>query len=274
MTVYKNSPRFVPPEERITLLSPRNPGQRSQPVNEGEWVKCKYGLYRNDIGFVCGHDPSSDAELIVAFVPRIPHKASRPGQEKGAPGSAKRKRVIRPEPQSWSAHDVEAIWGKSQVRRTSKDEYEFRHETYKSGLVLKRFPPASLTGASAPADIGPFTRASQISFAPVLRRIAQDSIKVGQRVAVISGEQCGLVGYPIDINNGEATVVQRTGDDTPLLTPLRCLLPAYEPGDHVKHRWMHSRGIVVSVDDDLKTLSFVEEGTNEEVRSIYQRDKC
>jgi hypothetical protein len=59
-TVFHNvTPRLVPLEQRVALLSPRNP--LSRPIEEGQWVRVLHGLYRNDIGFVCGHDPSSDA---------------------------------------------------------------------------------------------------------------------------------------------------------------------------------------------------------------------
>lgn len=132
VTVYNALPRLVPSEQRVTLLSRSNPISRH--IQEGTWVRCLHGLYRGDVGLVCGYDASSDAEAIVAFVPRIPTKSFRTA-------SAKRKRVARPEPQTWSARQVEEIWGPSQVRKTSEDEFVFRHETYKSGLISKQLPP-------------------------------------------------------------------------------------------------------------------------------------
>jgi hypothetical protein len=266
-SVYHNiQPRLVPSEQRVSLLSPRNPGLRSHPVHEGQWVRCKYGVYHNDVGIVCRIDPSYDAEVIVAFVPRIPVKSY--GDESSR--TAKRKRVARPDPRVWSAHQLETMWGRSQVRRTSDDEYEFRRETYKSGLVVKHLSPARITCANAPNDIGPFVRAPYTyklpSFAPLIHQFAQDTIKVGQRVRVEIGEQQGLVGFPIDIEDGVAAVVKQSGDESPpLLIPLRSLSPVYDLGDHVKHRWVESHGIVVSVDGVSKTLSFVEKDSHNEV---------
>ena len=34
-------------------------------IRDGTWVRRRHGLYRDDIGLVCGHDYSSEAELII-----------------------------------------------------------------------------------------------------------------------------------------------------------------------------------------------------------------
>jgi hypothetical protein len=263
---HKTQPRLVPSDQRVSLLSCLNPGRQRRPVQDGQWVRCKYGMYRNDVGIVCGLDTSFDSEVIVAFVPRIPIKS----MEVRSSGSAKRKRLTRPEARVWYVHQLETMWGDSQVRRTSVDEYQFRRETYKSGLVVKHLSLARITGADAPNDIGPFVRAfytyKQPSFAALIRHFAQDSIKVDQRVRVVTGEQQGLVGYPCDIDNGVAAIVQQSGEESPpILVPLRSLLPVYDTGDHVKHRWEESHGIVVNVDKISNTLSFVEKASYKEV---------
>ncbi|KAF8267702.1 hypothetical protein EI94DRAFT_1801345 [Lactarius quietus] len=206
----------------------------------GEWVRCLHRLYRGDIGLICGHDGHSDNEVITAFVPRIPEKASR----------SKRKRPAHLEPRKWTSDQVKAVWGKK-VKKISKDEeeYEFLGEMYKSGLVLKHLPTTSVALlASAPSDI--------------------DSIKVGQRVKVLSGEQQGIVGHPKDISNGVATVVLQTDnqDTPPLLISLRELTLVYLPGDHVKSRYFDSKGIVSSVDETNSTVTMVERNTNAERR--------
>jgi hypothetical protein len=88
-TVFHNlPPRLLPMEQRIALLSPHNP--LSRPIEEGQWVRCSHGLYRHDIGFVCGHDPFRDAETTVAFVPRIPDKALRSQDRKTEEGGSTR----------------------------------------------------------------------------------------------------------------------------------------------------------------------------------------
>ena len=66
VTVYRQR-WLVPPEEQSTLLSFCNP--LYQEILVGEWVHCRYGLYHGAIGLVCEHDNSSEAELIVAFIP-------------------------------------------------------------------------------------------------------------------------------------------------------------------------------------------------------------
>ena len=263
VTVYRRR-ILVPSEERSTLLSIRNPLYRDIP--EGEWVRCRYGLYRGDIGIVCERDNSSEAELIVAFLPRIP--------DKSISSASKRKRPTRPEPRKWSADYAKAVWGEK-VRKISDEEYELNFKTYKSGLVLKHLPPASVAVSDAPRDIGPFLSSPFISDLPfyssVALRFAQDTIKVGHRVKVVDGEQRDLVGHVIDVSDGTAKVNLHTDDEiAPLLISVRALSNLYLPGDHVKYRYddENEHGIVSAVQQDAKTLTFVEKDTHMVVRII------
>ncbi|KAN0128229.1 hypothetical protein V8E53_013995 [Lactarius tabidus] len=256
VTVY-GEPRLVPSDECSTLLSRRSPLHRR--VHEGEWVRCLHGLYRGDVGLVCGHIRSSDADVTIAFIPRIPEKAS---------GSAKRKRPGRPEPRKWTAAEVKAMWGK-RVREISEVDYWLNNERYKSGLVIKYLPPASVVIADPPLDIGPFILTKYISnlpfFSSVGYRNAQTSIQVGHRVKVIAGEQRGLVGHTTDVRDGVATVTLQVGEDiSPLIISLRALSIQYSPGDHVKHRFADSRGILSTVDEGRRAVTYVEKDTNEE----------
>lgn len=260
VTVYRQR-RLVPSEERSTLLTFRNPLYRE--IRDGEWVRCRHGLYRGDIGLVCEHDNSSEVELIVAFIPRIPDKHSGSAQ--------KRKRPARPEPRKWSAHHAKAVWG-DKVRKISDEEYKLKDETYKSGLVLKHFPPASVVVSSPPSDIVPFVTAPYISSLPfyssVRMRYIQDTIKVGQRVKVIYGEQQGLVGHTIDISDGTANVIPTDDIAPPMSISLRALAPLYAPGDHVKYRCTNTQGIVSVVREEDMALTFVTQDTHEEVRTV------
>ena len=120
---------------------------------------------------------------MVAFVPCIPDQRLH-----------KRKRGGRPEPRKWWVDQLEAVWGKSRVRRISDKECEFRSERYRSGLIIKQITSASLVNIqSSPNDLGPFISAAYIhnlpSFAPWIHRFAQDSIHPGQRVKVEVGDQ-------------------------------------------------------------------------------------
>ena len=263
VTVYRRR-ILVPPEERSTLLSIRNP--LHQDIPEGEWVRCRHGLYRGDVGLVCARDESSEAELIVAFLPRIPDKSTR--------SAPKRKRPTRPEPRKWCADLAKAVWGEK-VRKISGDEFEMNRETYKEGLVLKHLPPASVAVSDPPRDIGPFLGAQFISDLPIYSsvalRFAQDTIKVRHRVKVFDGEQQGLVGNVIDVSDGTAKVDLHTDDETPpLIISVRALTNLYLPGDHVKYRYNdeNEHGIVSAVQQDAKTLTFVEKDTHMVVRII------
>jgi hypothetical protein len=98
--------------------------------------------------------------VIAAFVPCIPEK----GSGSVALGSAKCKRPGCLEPHKWTTDQVKVVWG-NKVPNISKeqDEYKFCHKTYKSGLVIKHLPPASVAIAKVPVDIGPFVLATYIS---------------------------------------------------------------------------------------------------------------
>jgi transcription elongation factor SPT5 len=246
-------PVLIPLAHRDVLLRPRNP--ISRPIQEGNWVRCTHGLYRNDIGFVCDRDPSRDEDTIVAFVPRIPEKASWLG---------KRKRSGRPEPRRWTATQVEAAWGPKKVRRVSAEEYEFRGERYISGLIMKQIPSASLVNVQdSPSDISHFISATCIrnkpSFAPWVHRFAQDTIRPTYRVKVESGDHRGAIGQVFDINGSLATVIlDTTGNGPMLVLPLRSLSPYYSDGDNVKSRWSDSCGMLLSVDEDHSMLTYVE----------------
>ena len=263
VTVFRQR-SLVPSDERSTLLSIRNPLYRDIP--EGEWVRCRHGLYRGDIGLVCERDKSSEAELIVAFLPRIPDKPTR--------SAPKRKRPTRPEPRIWCAYQAKAVWGEK-IRKITDEEYELNRETYRAGLILKHLPPASVVVSEPPRDIGPFLGAIFITKLPfyssVAIRFAQDTIKVGHRVKVVDGEQQGLVGNVIDVSDGTAKVVLHTDDETaPLLVSVRALTNFYLPGDHVKYRYddEYERGIVSTVSEEDRTLTFVDKDTIKEVRLI------
>ena len=67
VTVINAKHCLVPLEHQTALLTPHNPLSRH--IQEGEWVRSRHGTYRDDIGIVCGCIPSSDAEVIVAFIP-------------------------------------------------------------------------------------------------------------------------------------------------------------------------------------------------------------
>lgn len=128
LAVYSTVPCFIPLTERGTLLSPHNPLSTTHSIRCSEWVHCLHGLYRDDVGLVCEVHPTSDASVIIAFIPWIPDCVCASAN---AAASVKRKRPTQPSPCLWFLGQVRAVWGEHQVRTTSNAfEYEFGHETY------------------------------------------------------------------------------------------------------------------------------------------------
>jgi len=270
VTVLSPTPRLIPIEQRVALLESRNPLSRN--IDEGQWVRCRHGFYRGDIGFVCGRRERSDLEIIVALIPRIPNRSDKPVS--GTAG--KRKRVSRPFPRPWSAVQVATEWGDAKVESNSSEEFTFLGETYESGLIMKHFAPNNLVIVdSAPSNFKSFLAASSIrrrpSFAPWLHRFAQDSLQPHQRVRAESGDLAGITGRAREIIDGVAFIEPESPlDDIPVKIeiPLRSLAPLYLQGDNVKDRWSDSFGIVMSVDEEHKTLVYVESDPIREVRYV------
>ncbi|KAN0139302.1 hypothetical protein V8E53_002803 [Lactarius tabidus] len=258
VTVY-GEPHLVPSDECSMLLSRHSPLHCR--VHKGESVQCLHGLYCGDVGLVCGHIRSSNADVTIAFIPCIPEKAL---------GSAKCKMPGRPEPCKWTAAKVKAMWGK-RVCEIAEVDYWLNNERYKSGLVIKYLPPASIVIADPPLDIGPFILTKYISNLPFFSLVgyqnAQTSIQVRHRVKVIAGEQQGLLGHTTDVCNGVVTVTLQVGEDiSPLIILLHVLSIQYSPGDHVKHRFADSCSILSTVDKDRRAVTYVEKDTNKECR--------
>ncbi|KAH9954821.1 hypothetical protein BGW80DRAFT_1467541 [Lactifluus volemus] len=251
VTVIPNSrQRLVTLEQRVALLNSRNPMSRA--IKEGEWVRVKYGLYRDDVGFVCGRCDSSDLDIIVALIPRIATKSER--RRGGHIG--KRKRPIRPAARPWSETELVHEWGPEKVQNISPDAFTFRNETYESRLLMARYSSSLLDIINhSPSTFPVFAAASSIgerhSFVLWRHRNAQASLQPRQRVKVESGEQQGLVGFINEIIEDSASIIPEEGDTLQVMPHvlLSDLAPHYLPGDNVKARWMDSHGIVQSVND-------------------------
>ncbi|KAF8264671.1 hypothetical protein EI94DRAFT_1805484 [Lactarius quietus] len=251
---------LIPLEQRVALLLPHVPSPCQ--IEEGQWVQCLFGLYRDDIGFVCGHNPHSDLDLLIAFVPRIPEPSAQ---------STKRKKLARPDARTWTLPEVEAVWGPSWIQRKSGDEFLFAEEMYCAGLIMKNLTTHSVvTVAHAPINLLPFIRASCVrnnpSFTPWAHRFAQDNIRPQQRVRVKSGEQKGIIGRPRIITYGVATIVpENEGDIPPFDVSLRALSLQYVLGDNVKDRWSDSHGMVVKIDEDRNILVYIDKDSLYEI---------
>jgi hypothetical protein len=176
-------------------------------------------------------------------------------------GSAKCKRLGCPELHKWTADQVKVVWG-NKVQNISKEqeEYKFCHETFKSGLVIKHLPPASIAIAEVPVDISPFVLATcifNLSFYSSIRsQNTQDMIKVRHWVKVVVSEPQGDIGHITGDCDGTATVTLCANDIPLFNTSLHALSLKY------------SYSILLMVDKDCRNMTFIEKDTNEEVYAI------
>lgn len=261
VAVLDKRPTFISPTEYSGMLScPYSPST----IETGQWVRCVAGRYRDDIGYVFDSGaPMSYWDAIVAFVPRI----SQPG--------GKRKRDGRPPPGPWTIEELTQQHGEKNVKILRSDQFVFRGGLYQEGLVFEIMPWSLLHALEhSNHDITPFVQSAKIrnhpAFATCLKRFAQDSVRIGDRVLVVSGEHAGIVGRIGDIRNNVADVVTETPERDSGLTisvTLRHLIPHFLAGDHVKDHWSDCFGMVIAVDPDAQRVSFLDKNKNAEACS-------
>lgn len=259
VAVPNKSPTFIAPTEYAGLLSRPH---RSSTIQTGQWVHCLAGWYREDIGYVYESGaPMSCWDAVVAFVPRI----SQPG--------GKRKRDGRPAPGPWTVEDLIRQHGEKRVKILGPDQFLFRGGLYQEGLAFEIMPWSFLRVLDHSShDIRPFAQSAKIrnhsAFASCLKRFAQDSVHVGDRVLVVSGEHAGIVGQIGDIRNDVADIAPQSHELDNGLTisvTLRHLIPHFIAGDHVKDYWSGCFGMVVTVDHDAQQVTFFDKNGNAEV---------
>ena len=265
VAVRDKKPNFIAPTEYVGLLSRHS--LSSSRVEVGQWVCCLVGRYRNDLGYVVDTD---EWNATVAFVPRIP-------KPKG-----KRQRDGRARPRAWTAVEVIQQYGRGRVQVRGPNNFVFGGSSYEDGLVMVRVPMSHLRVSNySPGDIAPFVRSTVLRTDPLfdvcLKRFAQDSTQVGDRILVISGEHAGIIGRVERICNNVADVVTQSPEEHSGLVisiVLRDLLPHFLAGDHVRDRWTDCVGIVVAVDNNDKKLTFLSKETNEEVSRSHHLPPC
>lgn len=246
--VCDKQPRLIMVTEYVLLLSCLL--QPSIQIEGGQWVRCLAGRYCNDIGYVYKSD---QPDATVVFVPRI-------SQPRG-----KRQRDGRPPPRAWTAAEVIEQYGKKRVAILGPNKFVFRRGVYEDGLVMERVPLSYLcTLDHSPEDIALFVQSTMLRshphFTPCLRRFAQESTQVGNRVLVVSGECAGIIGCTEKIHNGVADVITQSPEEHSGLVvsvALHELMPHFLAGDHVKDRWSDRVGIVVAVDQDSQKVTFL-----------------
>jgi hypothetical protein len=199
---------------------------------------------------------------IVAFVPRIPQRGG------------KRKRDGRPVAQAWPPAELARQYGESSVKvLSSPNEFTFKGCLYDDGLAFE-FKPMSLLRVleHSPQDVTPFLKSPFLrtlpDFATALKNFAQDSLHVGNRVLVVSGEHTGIVGHIRELHDHVADVVTQIPEQHSgliICISLRELIPYFLAGDHVKMHHLDCFGMVITADRDAQKVTFLEKKTNTEV---------
>jgi hypothetical protein len=261
VTVRDKQPQFIAPMEYVGILSSRP--HSSTRIEIGQWVRCLAGRYRDDVGYVYETDISSQWKVVVVFVPRIPQSGG------------KRKRDGRPTPRLWTAAELTQQYGNRKVKVLGRNKFFFGGSMYEDGLVLEHIPLSYLRVlVNSPHTITPFMQSAMIRshppFYPRLKFFVQDTIQVGDRILVVSGEHNGIIGRIKMVQDHIADVVTESPEQHSGLiirVTLRDLIPHFLPGDNVKDRWSESFGMVIATDHDGQKVSFLDKEAGVEVCS-------
>ena len=260
VTVRDKHPTFIPPTECVGIFSlcHRSPSR----IESGQWVYCLAGRYRDDVGYVCeSSTPMYQCYAVVAFVPRIP----QPG--------GKRQRDGRPTPRAWTAEELTQHYGERRVKVLGRDKFSFRGCLYQDGLAFELLPLSLLrVSEQSRPDFTPFVLSATIrslpSFAASLKRYAQDSVQVGDRILVVSGEHAGVIGRIGEIHDEVVNVVTQIPERHSgliICVSMRGIIPYFLEGDHVKIPWLDRFGMVIAVDRDEQKVTFLDNKINTEV---------
>ncbi|THH14442.1 hypothetical protein EW146_g5888, partial [Bondarzewia mesenterica] len=278
--------RLVPVEERSQVYVLKTRPNSDVDFATGQWVRIRRGPYAKDLALVQEVDVKHGL-LTVAVCPRIA-LSEKPDIEAVEKSSGKRKRCCRPQPRLFNPDEIRRLYGPASVQQhdlylvfsAAKYRYglRFMKVAYRSAIPCKETP--------SNGDVLPFLDALNQGLpfhgglvAQILTAEAQEALRHGDRVRIISGEQSGLWGTFRHAQDGTAIVAveasiipglllssHREDEDvdapvTEFVVPLSSIRPYFRPGDHVKVRHEDQTGIVFAVDDVSSSVSFIETTT-------------
>ncbi len=144
---------------------------------------------------------------------------------------------------------------------------------YQDGLAFELLPLSLLRILEqSRLDFTPFMLLATIhslpSFAASLKHYAQDSVQVGDRILVMSGEHAGVISRIREIHNEVVNVVTQIPEPHSGLivcVSMRGIILYFLEGDHVKIPWLDRFGMVIAVDHDEQKVTFLDNKINTEV---------
>ncbi|THH11687.1 hypothetical protein EW146_g7956 [Bondarzewia mesenterica] len=266
--------KIMPVDERVALLNLSN---QDPLVTIGSWVIIRHSLYKSDWAYVLEDVPAT-GEVEVAVVPRIPLDRERYG------GKGKKRKVSplssvadsQPPAHPFTFNDIAAVFGSSAIR-TKGDEFIFRCQTFKNGLLHKHFAMTTVSAVegvptTSLQDLEPFLKAKLPIDLRALADASRDAslkrIVIDDRVRITSGEQAGLVGEVLDVRGEVASILPRSDDDgnafeIVLGVPMANFERFFKAGDHVQVKTgvdAGRKGLIAVV--ELPTMTFIEANTN------------
>jgi hypothetical protein len=223
----------VPIDEALALL---NLNVRFFTVNPGDFVRPRNGLYCGDLAVVLVVD---NTYVRIALIPRL---------HVSLDGAKNKRKRTRPNKRLFDEKDIIKTRGIDSVTRNN-EVFRFKGQTFKAGLLELDIALKDLEQehAETSADelyeyiriAGHSHKAVAESIAQALSRVAAASIKVGDRVQVISGEGRGALGFVEEVRDDQVELCisnAKSGGFDTITKPNTSLVKHFVIQDFVKAR--------------------------------------
>eukprot|EP00033_Pygsuia_biforma_P003148 GCRY01003455.1.p1 GENE.GCRY01003455.1~~GCRY01003455.1.p1 ORF type:complete len:727 (-),score=165.02 GCRY01003455.1:479-2659(-) len=269
---------LVPIKEMVPVLSG---GDNDVPdINVGQFVRCKRGTYKGDIGQVVAVTDTQES-VTLKLVPRLDYEAIKQRYRRTIDGAAlgqKRKNTRTKPPQRYfNREELRDLHALLEQRRDQDAQvyYLFENNKYRDGFLIKDFLLKNLEvdGVTPSleelqrfkhkdtdrADLGDDDDDAQLPQVAHLTPKSANQYVRGDSVIVVKGDLKGLTGVVENVD-GDSVNVRPMLEGVHLLAfqPTE-LMKHFKPGDHVKvvdGRYKNETGLVVRVDDDCSATVF------------------
>ena len=294
--VYPRSKmNLVPIKEMPDLLRTR----KERELEQGGYVRVRRGLYAGDLAVIDTVE-SNGLEVTLRLVPRLNYGADE-DKDKAKPVvvDAKRKRpnafAQAAQPKSippqrlFNEHEAKKKDPKAvtQVRNLTGSQFNYKHETYVDGFLIKDFKLQHLITDNVHPKLEEITKLTRTgidgadtldleALAHSLRNTnAEGTYMPGDEVEVYEGEQRGIIGKTEAVSGNIVSIMVTEGELAGQLVevPVKGLRKRFREGDNVKiiggSKYHDEVGMVLRIKDDKVTI--LTNNSNEEI-TVFSKD--
>jgi len=231
-------------------------------VKPKSWVRCKRGIYKDDIAQVDFVNTTRN-QVTIKMIPRIDYNQMRGAMKSVADQAEKRKRRRRP-PQKW--FDPDAIREIGGEITQDGDFFLFESNRYRNGFLYKNISMSGVIIEGVKPTLSELEKFEtsiddaelEISGKKKIEEEAMHSFAPGDNVEVIEGELIHLQGKILSIDGNTVTIMPKHEDLKDALEfPAHELRKHFKVGDHVKviaGRYEGDTGLIIRVEENAVVL--------------------